>query len=542
VPRDDRIAESTPFPYGSAGAVTCVSAQKGKNGGVRAPGAHASTIPTVGASSSEVALSELARDVQGGTLYGDALVSGISYDSRKVLDGSLFFALPGSRTDGHDHARAAVEAGATALVVERPLGLEVAQLVVPSVRAAIGPMSAAFYGRPSSQLAVAAVTGTNGKTTTCAVLRHCLNAAGIPAGQVGTVGSHYLGRSLGTSLTTPQAPDLQWILHQMVRAGVRAVAMEASSHGLDQRRMDGISVDVGVFMNLTREHLDYHGSMEGYLEAKSRLFEPTRCRAALVCTDDDWGRRLVGRLEIPVTTFGHGADADVPYAVEERGLGGIVVELAGPEERVRLSSPLVGQVNGANVTAAYLAARALGLSQDQVVAAIAGASAPPGRFELVGDGSPFLVVVDYAHTPDALAALIATARGISSGRVSVVLGARGGRDKGKRPETGRVAATADRVFLTTDSPGDEPIAEIIRALYRGTLEAHSRSDVVVEPDRRAAIERAVDESSPGDVVLIVGRGHEQFQHIGSETVQLDDRVAAREALAARGAQPGVVCG
>jgi UDP-N-acetylmuramoyl-L-alanyl-D-glutamate--2,6-diaminopimelate ligase len=513
----------------------------GKNVGVPAPGVPASrSSPAVGGSP-DVALSELAREVRGGTLHGDAMVRGISYDSRKVLDGSLFFALPGTRTDGHEHAAAAVAAGATALVIERPVELDVAQFVVPSVRSAIGPMSAAFYGRPSDQLAVAAVTGTNGKTTTCAVLRHCLNAAGIPAGQVGTVGSHFLGRTLGTSLTTPQAPDLQWILHQMVRAGVRAVAMEASSHGLDQGRMDGISVDVGVFMNLTREHLDYHGTMEHYLEAKARLFEPSRCRSALLCVDDQWGNELARRVEIPFTTFGQGADADVRFTVEERGLAGIAVEISGAGGSVALSSPLVGRVNGANVTAAYLAARALGLDSHHVVAAIADAPAPPGRFELVGVGQPFLVVVDYAHTPDALAALIATARGISGGRISVVLGARGGRDKGKRPETGRVAAAADRVFLTTDSPGEEPIAEIIRALYSGTLEAGHRSDVVVEPDRRAAIERAIEASSAGDLVLIVGRGHEQFQHIGSETVQLDDRVAAREALLARASTSGTAC-
>jgi UDP-N-acetylmuramoyl-L-alanyl-D-glutamate--2,6-diaminopimelate ligase len=509
---------------------------------VRAPGAPASTRAPVAGPPVPVALSELALAVPHGTLHGDALVRGISYDSRKVVDGSLFFALRGTRTDGHDHAHAAVAAGASGLVVERLVDLDVAQLVVPSVRAAIGPLSAAFYGRPSSMLAVAAVTGTNGKTTTCAVLRHCLSEAGIAAGQVGSVGSHFLGRTLGTSLTTPQAPDLQWILHQMVRAGVRAVAMEASSHGLDQRRMDGVEVDVGVFMNLTREHLDYHGTMEAYLDAKARLFEPSRCRTALVCIDDRWGRALARRLEIPVTTFGTNKDADVRFAVEERGLAGLLVELSAPEGAVDLSTPLVGRVNGANVVAAYLAARSLGVDPEQAAAAIATAPPPPGRFELIDAGQPFLVVVDYAHTPDALAALLDTARHLSAGSVSVVLGARGGRDKGKRPETGRVAASADRVLLTTDSPGEEPIADIIRALYRGTLQADHHSDVVVEPDRRAAIERAIEESEAGDVVLIVGRGHEQFQHIGSETVQLDDRVAAREALLARRRAPGAPCG
>ncbi len=509
--------------------------------GVPSPGPSISTSSRGAGTSPAVALSELAAELPDGVLRGDALVRSISYDSRKVLDGSLFFALPGTRTDGHDHAAAAVAAGAAAVVVERPLGLPVAQLVVPSVRAAIGPMSAAFYGRPSEKLAVVAVTGTNGKTTTCALVRHCLTSAGVVAGQIGSVGTHFLGRTITSSLTTPQAPDVQWTLCQMVRSGVSAVAMEASSHGLDQQRMDGVRVDVGVFTNLTREHLDYHGTMERYLDAKAKLFEPSRCRAALVCVDDDWGRRLVRRLKIPFTTFGQSPAADVRFSVEERGLAGIAVELRSPEGALRLTSTLVGRVNGANVVAAYLATRSLGVPSEAAREGLATAPAPPGRFELVDAGQPFLVVVDYAHTPDALAALIATARRIATGRVTVVLGARGGRDRGKRPETGRVAASADRVFLTTDSPGEEPIADIIRALYKGTLEAETASEVVVEPDRRAAIDRALEESEAGDVVLIVGRGHEQFQHIGSETVALDDREAARESLLARAGAPGSAC-
>ncbi len=507
--------------------------------GVRSSGPLFATGARIARTSPGITLSQLAADLPDGSMRGDALVRSICYDSRKALDGSLFFALPGTRTDGHDHAGAAVAAGAIALVVERPLELGVAQLVVPSVRAAVGPISSVFYGRPSEELAVVAVTGTNGKTTTCALVRRCLTSAGLVAGQIGSVGTHFLGRSIATSLTTPQAPDVQWTLRQMVRSGVTAVAMEASSHGLDQRRMDGVRVDVGVFTNLTREHLDYHGTMERYLDAKARLFEPSRCRAALVCVDDEWGRELARRLEIPVTTFGQSPAADVCFSVEERGLDGIAVDLWGPEGAVRLESPLVGRVNGANVVAAYLATRSLGVSSDAARDGLATAPAPPGRFELVDAGQPFLVVVDYAHTPDALAALIATARRIATGRVTVVLGARGGRDKGKRPETGRVAASADRVLLTTDSPGEEPIADIIRALYRGALEAATSSEVIVEPDRRAAIDRALDASEAGDVVLIVGRGHEQFQHIGSETVALDDREAARESLFARSDAPGL---
>ncbi len=513
---------------------TCTSRVWGKNVAVLSADPTAPTGDDLAAIQAPVLLSELARELPEATLHGDALVRSIAYDSRRVLDGTLFFALPGVHTDGHDHARTAVAAGACGLVVERALDLPVAQLVVPSVRRAIGPLAASFFGRPSDKLAVVGVTGTNGKTTTCAVLRHCLNASGIPAGQIGTVGSHFLGRSISTSLTTPQAPDLQWILRQMTRAGVRAVAMEASSHGLDQGRLDGISFDVGVFMNLSREHLDYHGTMERYLDAKAALFEPSRCRAGLVCVDDEWGRRLAASIKIPITTFGHGPDADVQVFVEERGLAGITVKMRWPDGgEIELLSPLVGRINGSNVAASYLAAQMLGCASADAVAAIASASPPPGRFELIDAGQSFLVVVDYAHTPDALDELIGTARRISDGKVSVVLGARGGRDRGKRPLIGQVAAHADRVFLTTDSPGDEPIADIIGALYRGTLESGRNTAVVVEPDRRGAIDMAIGGAEEGDVVLIVGRGHEQFQHFGDETVQLDDRVAARESLVAR---------
>jgi UDP-N-acetylmuramoyl-L-alanyl-D-glutamate--2,6-diaminopimelate ligase len=478
-----------------------------------------------------VRLSELAAAVPSARLIGtDALVHGIAYDSRRVIDGVLFFAMPGTHTDGHQYAAAAVEAGACALVVDREMALGVPELVVPTVRRAIGPVSGAFFGRPSETLRVVGVTGTNGKTTTCTLLRYCLDAAGLPAGQIGTVGTLYRGRSIPTALTTPQAPELQWTLRQMVEAGVRAVAMEASSHGLDQGRLDGIAFDVGVFMNLSREHLDYHHTMEQYFEAKSELFDPARCRRAVIGVDDGWGRLLAERVSVPAVTFGRTDDADVRVDVEELGLRGIEVTMRCADGDVKISSPLIGAVNAANVAAAYLSARALGVASEVAVGGVGSASPPPGRFELVDVGQPFIVVVDYAHTPDALAALIGTSRRIAPGRVSVVLGARGGRDRGKRPLIGEIVASADHVFFTTDSPGDEPIAEIIRALYRGTLRSGRNTRVTVEPDRRRAIEAAVRTAAAGDAVLIVGRGHEQFQRIGEETVQLDDRLAARQAL------------
>lgn len=486
------------------------------------------TSPAVG-DHPQVSLRQLAAVVPGAEVTGDVVVGHLSHDSRHSSPGSLFFALPGRQRDGHDYAAAAVASGASAVVVERFLDLPVPQLRVPSARRALAPLAAAFYGHPSDRLTVVGVTGTNGKTTTCTAFRHCLDAAGIPAGQIGTIGARFGSRSLPTILTTPEATDLQRTLWEMARAGVRAVAMEASSHGLDQGRLDGVQFEIGIFTNLSREHLDYHGTMERYWRAKRILFEPERCRRALVGIDDEWGRRLAREVTIPVVTFGHGPEADVRISVEERGLDGLRIVLTGAEGVVSLTSRIVGRVNAANVAAAYLAARQLGVPVDRAVAGIAEGDPPPGRFEVVGAGAPFLVVVDYAHTPDALAALLATARRMATGRVTVVMGARGRRDRGKRPMLGRAASAADRVFLTTDSPGDEPVASIIQAIHRGLREVGHHS-VVVEPDRRAAIGMAVGEAGPGDVVLIVGRGNEQFQHIGDATVQLDDREAALEAL------------
>ncbi|MHB1775633.1 MAG: UDP-N-acetylmuramoyl-L-alanyl-D-glutamate--2,6-diaminopimelate ligase [Acidimicrobiales bacterium] len=478
-------------------------------------------------------LRRLAEAVPGAELTADAVVGDLAYDSRRTRPGSLFFALPGRHRDGHDHAAAAVAGGASAVVVERPLDLPVPQLRVPSTRRALAAIAAAFYGHPSERLTVVGVTGTNGKTTTCTVLRHCLDAAGVPAGQVGTIGARFGTTSLPTSLTTPEAPDLQKTLFEMATAGVSAVAMEASSHGLDQGRLDGVKFEVGIFTNLSREHLDYHGTMARYWRAKRRLFEPDRCRRALVGVDDEWGRRMAADVSVPVLTFGFAPEADVRISADERGLDGLKIVLRGDDEVVSLTTRIVGRVNAANVAAAFLAARQLGVPADRAAAGIAGADPPPGRFEVVGPGHPLLVVVDYAHTPDALAALLGTARRLADGRVTVVLGARGHRDRGKRPLLGRASAAADRVVLTTDSPADEPVASIIEAIHRGLREV-GHPAVVVEPDRRAAIETAVGDAAPGDVVLIVGRGDEQFQHIGEATVRLDDREAALEALGAAG--------
>ncbi len=479
-------------------------------------------------------LSELAGHVDLLEQAGDATVTGITEDSRQVRPGWLFVARRGAQADGHRFVADAVAQGAAAVVAEHRQAAAIPQLVVPNTSAAVGPLAAAFYDHPSRRLAVVGVTGTNGKTTTCELVRAAIEATGRPAGQIGTIATRVGRQTEPATMTTPTPTELQRHLFRMVQAGVEAVAMEVSSHALDQYRVDGTEFAVGLFTNLDTEHLDYHGTLEQYWASKARLFEPGRCRTALVCVDSPWGQRLAHQARVPVVTFGAGPDAQVRYEVEDRGLAGSVVRLTGAHGTVTIPTQMVGAVNGPNVAGAYLAAREIGVPGATIVEALAACPRPPGRFELVDEGQPFLVVVDYAHTPEALASLVATARRCAApgGRVRVVVGARGGRDRFKRPRTGAVAASAGPVVLTTDSPGSEDPWSIIEQLRLGTVEVPG-ADVAVEPDRRRAIAMAVEAAEPGDVVLIVGRGHEQVQHIGGHAIPLDDRQVAHAALSLR---------
>lgn len=503
-------------------------------GATRPAGTGWPEVPPIG-------LRALVQGVPGVRCTGDTLVRRLSDDSRDVGRGALFFALPGAHHDGHRFLADALERGAAAAVVDHVVDLPIPQAAVPSVRAAVGPIAAVFYGKPAERMQMVGVTGTNGKTTVCSIVRQCLQAGGIRAGQIGTVGSYVGERVLPPTLTTPQATDLQRTIWQMAEAGMRVVALEASSHGLDQQRLDGIGFDVGVFTNLSRDHLDYHHSMDAYFAAKARLFEPGRCRLAVVGVDDVWGRRLARAASVPVLTVGRDPSCDVVVAgTRDRGLDGVEIELDGAFGRVRLASPLIGTFNAPNLAMGYAVARHLGMDQDAAVAGIGAAGPPPGRFEVVHAGQPFLVVVDYAHTADALAAVLQTARHLvpaPDGAVRVVLGARGGRDRGKRPQTGAVAAAgADRVVLTADNPGDEPVESIISDLLGGVADA-DRGRVEVITDRRAAITRAVSSARPGDVVVIVGRGHETTFRVGAAHVPLDDRVVAGDAALRWEAQP-----
>ena len=433
-------------------------------------------------------------------------VRDLAYDARAVVPGALFFCVPGSRADGHDFAAVAVERGCVALVVERPVDAPVPQLVVPSARAAMAVVADEFFGRPSEELEVAGVTGTNGKTTTAHLLHAILAAAGRRPGLLGTVEARVGGRPRVLERTTPEAIDLQRLFREMLDAGDRSCAMEASSHASELYRLDRVRFRVLVFTNLSQDHLDFHGTMERYFAAKRRLFDGV---PAVVNVDDPWGRRLLDELGGEGLTFGFSEDAEV-------GPGA----LAGVELRLR------GRFNVLNALGAAAAAQVLGIDPDAVRAGIEAVEGVPGRFEEVSEGQPFTVLVDYAHTPDSLETVLREARGLAEGRVLCVFGAGGDRDRDKRPLMGRVAGElADLAVVTSDNPRSEDPDAIIAEILAGAAR-----ELVVEPDRRAAIEAAVEAARPGDVVVVAGKGHEQGQEAGGVVLPFDDREVAREAL------------
>lgn len=477
-------------------------------------------------------LSLLAAELRGSALHGDARISGITHDSRQVRADWIFGAIRGSRSDGHNYALDAIARGAGALMVDHLLDVDVPQLLVPSVREGIGPAASVLFGRPSSKLEIVGITGTNGKTTTAYLLEHVFETAGWKAGLMGTVETRLAGRGTPSVLTTPEAPDLQRSLARMVAANIKAVAMEVSSHALDQHRVDGTTFRVGVFTNLTGEHLDYHGTIEHYYYSKSKLFTPDRCESAVVCIDDEWGRRLAHQAQVPTITFGTTPGADANLRIVGSDLAGTRLVLNWHGDEISMKTPLVGRWNALNAAAAYLTAVSLGIPEAIAIRGIATCHRVAGRFETVDLGQDFLVVVDYAHTPESLAELLGTARELTApgGAVHVVVGARGGRDRFKRPLIGRVAASsADHVIFTADSPGDENPAHIASEMLAGTL-GLARPLPEVEPDRRAAIRMACLRARPGDVVMIVGRGHEVTQRVGDGVIPLDDRMVAADAL------------
>ena len=464
-----------------------------------------------------VALPELAEAVPGPVdRSGNAEITGLAYDSRAVNPGDLFFCVPGANHDGHHFAADALAAGAAGLVVERQLDFDCPQLQTKSVRQAMGPISSKFYGHPSRSMAVIGVTGTNGKTTVCSLLGLVLGAAGLRTEILGT---------LTGALTTQESVDLQRQLACWRSGGTKAVVMEVSSHALAQHRVDGIRFAVAVFTNLTPDHLDYHHTIEEYFAAKARLFTPQLSDQGVVNVGDDYGLQLAAAPRIPTVGFD---PRRVPVRLGARNL---VMEWRGQD----VCLPLIGRFNAANALAAAETALLLGASPSEVVAGLESAAPVPGRLETVEADGPLTVVVDYAHTPDGLAQVLAAARELvaSSGSLRVVFGCGGDRDPGKRPMMGRVAAElADQAIVTSDNPRSEDPEAIISEILGG-LPEHS-DGISSEPDRRAAIAQCLANASDGDVVVVAGKGHETTQTVGDRAVPFDDRVVIRELLTAMG--------
>ncbi len=450
----------------------------------------------------------------------------LAYSSGQVQPGSLFFCVPGFRADGHDFAPDAVERGAAALVCERPLDLGVPEVVVADVRAAMGPAAARFYGKPTEELRVIGVTGTNGKTTTAFLTRALLEGGGLRTGLLGTVKSVVGGHDEPVERTTPEAIDLQYTFQRMLAAGDQACVMEVSSHALQLRRTDGIRFRCGVFTNLTQDHLDFHPTMEDYFFAKRRLFAVAE--AAVLNVGDPYGRRLADALEAPIT-YAIEAEADYRATNVRFDPRGSSFTCHTPDGELELSLALPGPFNVQNALAAVACARLLDVPLDTIPAALAGAARVPGRFEPVDEGQDFAVIVDYAHTPDSLENVLRAARETARGRLIVVFGAGGDRDRGKRPQMGRVAlALADRVIVTSDNPRSERPELIVDEILLGAGPGAER-----ELDRRRAIESAIADATAGDVVVIAGKGHEQGQEFeGGRKEQFDDVTVARESLGA----------
>ncbi|MDA0182025.1 UDP-N-acetylmuramoyl-L-alanyl-D-glutamate--2,6-diaminopimelate ligase [Solirubrobacter phytolaccae] len=462
----------------------------------------------------------------------DVVVTGLTFDNRLVGPGTLFFCVPGFTRDGHDFAPDAVARGAVALVVQRPLGLGVPEFQVEDVRAAMAQVAARFYGDPTAELQVVGITGTNGKTTSAFLTRALLEGAGLSTGLLGTVKSVVGGEERAVVRTTPEAIDLQSTFRDMLDAGDQACAMEISSHALELKRADAIHVAAAVFTNLTQDHLDFHPTMEAYFQAKRLLFASPLTRTKIVNADDAYGRRLIE--EFDCVTFAIEAEADYRAVAVQTDATGCDFVAVTPDGDFPARVPIPGRFNVLNALGAWAAARALGASPATITESLAHAATAPGRFQPVEAGQPFGVVVDYAHKPDALEQVLLAAREMASGRLIVVVGAGGDRDRGKRPIMGEIAARlADVALITSDNPRSEAPEAIIDEIVAGIPDAPHAS-VERDADRRAMIFHAIELAQPGDVVVIAGKGHEQGQEFENGRKEpFDDSLVAREAIAAK---------
>jgi len=461
-------------------------------------------------------------------------VTGCTLDSRAVQPGDLYAALPGSRAHGADFGVQALAAGATAVLTDPEgaarLGTDVPVpvLVADDPRAVLGAVARWVHDDPGADMLLLGVTGTNGKTTTAFLLEAGLRAAGHRTGLLGTVLTRIGDDVVPSVRTTPEAPDVQALLALMRERGTTAVALEVSSHALTLGRVDGICFDVAAFTNLSQDHLDFHPTMEDYEAAKASLFTAERSRRAVVNVDDPAGRRLIRSAGVPLVTYGEDADWQA-REVDLRG-NGSSFRLTGPGVDMRAGVRLPGEFNVANAVAAIAVLVSAGVPVEDAVRGVADLPGVPGRMERVDVGQDFLAVVDYAHTPDAVTRLVEAVRAVSAGRVLLVLGCGGDRDRGKRPLMGRAAAAADVAVLTSDNPRSEDPDAILAEMAAGAPGA------LREPDRRAAIALAVAQARPGDVVVVAGKGHETGQEVAGTVHPFDDRVVLRDLLVDRQAR------
>ena len=493
-------------------------------------------------------------------------VSGLAYDSRKITPGQIFFAIPGERVDGHDFIPQALERGAAAVVVarEKATSRGTPSIRVRDVRRTMGLWSAQFFGWPSRQLKLVGVTGTNGKTTVTYLLESMLAAAGMEPGVIGTINYRYRGHEFPSHHTTPESLDLESLLADMRQAGAQSVTMEVSSHALAQERVRGLEFDVGVFTNLSRDHLDYHADMEDYFLAKSRLFtdylksSTKPLKAAVIYGEDPRGKDLINKVRdqgLEVWSYGEGAHWDIHPLDVRSDVYGLKGKLQVKGQTLDISSRLIGAANLQNLMGAIGAGFALGLLPEAVHKGIQQLIVVPGRLEKVENDLDISIVVDYAHTPDALQKVLEAVRPLSQGKVLTVFGCGGDRDRGKRPLMGEIAARlSDLVFLTSDNPRTEDPLAILREIEMGVRESglaewrvpasespvskveirnsepETRRGYWIEADRRQAIRTALRTARPGDIVLIAGKGHEDYQILGAKKIHFDDREVAREEL------------
>ena len=473
-----------------------------------------------------------ARIVRGAP---ETVVGGIATDSRAARPGALFAALSGRNSDGHRYLGAAAAAGAVALLVEPGQGAaappEVALVEAANLRRALGAMADCFFDHPSGDLQLVGVTGTNGKTTVTWILEAIVRAAGRVPGVIGTIVCRWGDRVRPAGNTTPEAPELQHLLREMAEAGVQVAALEASSHALELDRLVGCRFAVAIFTNLGRDHLDFHRQAEAYGAAKAKLFTGFAPGASVINADDPFGARLIAAAGGTVITYGLGEAAALRAVEIDADAAGLRFVITAEGQRLSIASPLIGAHNVANILAAAGAARALGLSWDAVQAGVAACALVPGRFERVGTGAGPIVLVDFAHTPEAVENALRVARGLCRGDLAIVLGCGGDRDRGKRPLMGAAAARlADRVYVTSDNPRSEEPSAILDQIVAGARTSGGTAALQVIEDRRSAIRAAIRDSGVRDLVLIAGKGHEETQIVGERARPFSDREEARLAL------------